>query len=131
MKLIAIVSLILGLALPAAARSPRMQVDTQEFAVEVCTSTTITLPVAGIDVVVNSVSLSSATYLEVYNVDTATAAVCGFDTNVSINKDNPAYGREALPRIGLGYQANWDKVFLFCKPCSAGATTRATITKCR
>lgn len=125
--------LLAAAAAPAAARSPRAQVDTSDFAVEVCTSTTIDIAGSGgtaTNIINSSVFLSSATFIEVYNVDTDKIH-CGFESNVSVTSSAAAYGREILGRIGLGLRLNIDKFAGYWCLSSQVYSVRATITKCK
>lgn len=133
-KLIAALILAVCAAAPAQARSPRAQVDTQEFAVEICTSAAVSIhATAGgaVNVSTTSVSLSSATFIEVYNADSSASVYCGYESNVSTDIYKAQYGRPITAGIGLGLQINLDKFSGYYCLNSGSGNTRAVITKCR
>ena len=134
-KLLLALAVIASVAAPASARSQRSQVDTQEFAVDACTSSTVNVSATAgspTNVLNAGVSMSSATYVEIYNADSTYMLNCGYETNVSSAASSAAYGREIPTKIGRWLQANLDKFSgIHCYTQNSAAVTRATITLCR
>ena len=116
------------------ARMPQPRMDVVEAAVDVSTSCAISITsTTYVDVVANSVALSSATILEIFNGDATYSIFCGFDTNVSTDVATNSGGREIQPKVGMYYGVNMDKFSVYCKSGDTGtvAVPRAVITKGR
>lgn len=130
-KLIAAVVLLAGLSVQAEARSPRPQFDTPEFAVEICTSAAVAITAAsgsGVDAATAGVSLSSATSINIQNLDSSLNVSLGFESNVSTFAA-AAQGMEIGPKQDKSIQLNLDKrtgPFL-----AVPSSIRVVITLCR
>ena len=131
----AILALFAAAVLPATshARSPRAQVDTNEFAVEVCTSAAVNISShQAVNAATAGVSLSSASFINVFNADSTKTINFGYESNVSTISTNNAYGNEIAPKQDKGFQINLDKFSgLYFMSQSVTAATRAVVTLCR
>ena len=130
MNVLVLLSLVANLAF---ARSPRPQVDTHEFAVEICTSTTIDISSSvATNIISASIALSSATFIEIYNADGTNIVNCAYDSSVSTISSSSLYGREVPSKAGVTWSINLDKFSgIQCMTQSVTAASRCTITKCR
>lgn len=118
------------------ARQARSPVDTESLAQEQCVSSTINITSHTYVDASTSVTLSSATVLEIYNADSSTTINGGYTTSVSTqstsgSSTNANYGREILPKAAYEIMANWDRMHYYVQSQSVTAATKATVTKCR